>query len=255
MSATPRSLEIMGARIHAVDRRSAADVIDRWIAERHRDYVVLTGAHGIVEMQSDAELRAINNAAGLTTPDGVPTVWIGRLRGYPEMAKTSGPDLMREVLQRGLEKRYRHYFYGGGPGTAELLARELARVFPGMICAGTMSPPFRPLSHQEEKETARRIDEANPDIVWVGLGCPKQDRWMARFRPWIEAPVLVGVGAAFDHLAGLKPLAPEWIRHSGLEWLQRLVTEPRRLWPRYSRVVPRFLAGVAAEEIRRRLRP
>lgn len=247
----PPSLHIMGARIHAVDPRAAAYVIDGWVAARQREYVVLTGAHGIVEMQTDPELRDINNAAGLTTPDGMPTVWVARLRGHRGVAKTSGPDLMREVFARGVGKGYRHYFYGGGEGTAERLVRALERAFPGMVCAGVEAPPFRPLRDDEEAEVARRIDAARPDVVWVGLGCPKQDRWMHRFRPRLEAPVLVGVGAAFDHLSGEKPLAPEWLRHSGFEWLQRLVTEPRRLWPRYSRVVPKFLAGVAVEELRR----
>jgi N-acetylglucosaminyldiphosphoundecaprenol N-acetyl-beta-D-mannosaminyltransferase len=245
------SYDVLGVRIHAVDAESAADVIVGWIAEGRRDYVVLTGAHGVVEMQSDAELRAINNAAGMTTPDGMPVVWLGRRHGFRGVGKVAAPDLMEAVFTRSVERGLRHFFYGGGEGVADLLVARLRDRWPTLAVAGVMTPPFRALTEDEVHATARTLDDARPDIVWCGLGCPKQERWMARFRPLVEAPVLVGVGAGFDHLAGIKPLAPSWIRHSGFEWLQRLLSEPRRLWPRYSRVVPRFLWGVVREELGR----
>ena len=244
----------MGVRVHAVNPESSAEVMARWIEEGRRDYVVLTGAHGVVEMQEDDELHAINEAAGLTTPDGVPIVWVARLRGFRGVSKCAAPDLMDAVFRRGLDRGWRHFFYGGGDGIAELLAEKLRERYPRLVVAGTMTPPFRALTDDEVAATARAIDDARSDIVWCGLGCPKQERWMARFRPLVRAPVLVGVGAGFDHLAGVKPLAPEWVRHSGFEWLQRLASEPRRLWPRYRRVVPRFLAGAVREEVGRVLR-
>jgi N-acetylglucosaminyldiphosphoundecaprenol N-acetyl-beta-D-mannosaminyltransferase len=243
------SYEVLGVRIHAVDAGSAAEVILRWVADGHREYVVLTGAHGVVEMQNDPELRAINNAAGMTTPDGMPVVWLGRRHGFRHVRKVAAPDLMEAVFDQGADRGVRHFFYGGGEGVADLLVERLRERWPKLVVAGVMTPPFRELREDEVAETARILDEARPDIVWCGLGCPKQERWMARFRPLLRAPVLVGVGAGFDHLAGIKPLAPEWRRHSGFEWLQRLVSEPRRLWPRYSRVVPRFLWGVMREEL------
>jgi N-acetylglucosaminyldiphosphoundecaprenol N-acetyl-beta-D-mannosaminyltransferase len=235
------SFFVAGVRIHALRVTDVVSTIDDWIRERRSDYIVLTGAHGIVEMQTDPALRQINNRAGLTTPDGMPVVWFGRLKGHKAIEKVYAPEIMAETFRRGVPKHFRHFLYGGEPGVADALARTLEDAYPGIQIAGTYCPPFRELDDREAADVASRINDADPHIVWVGIGCPKQERWMERFRPFLRAPVLIGVGAGFDFLAGRKPLAPRWIQRSGFEWLYRLASEPRRLWPRYSRVVPIFL--------------
>jgi N-acetylglucosaminyldiphosphoundecaprenol N-acetyl-beta-D-mannosaminyltransferase len=232
---------IAGVRIHALRVSDVVSTIGEWIVSRRRDYIVLTGAHGVVEMQSDKELLAINNRAGLTTPDGMPVVWLGRLKGHRRIEKVYAPDIMAETFKFGVSRGYRHFLYGGNEGVAEALARSLEGRYPGIKIVGTYCPPFRPLDDREVAGIARTIDDADPHIVWVGIGCPKQERWMQRFRPLLHAPVLVGVGAGFDFLSGRKPLAPRWIQKSGFEWLYRTLSEPRRLGPRYARVVPVFL--------------
>jgi len=241
--ATPSAprFDLFGVSISAVTVAQTIDVMESWIRDRHRDYVILTGAHGVVEMQDDAELRAINNRSGLTTPDGMPIVWWGRARGFRDIEKAYAPDIMDAMFRRSVEPGYRHFFYGGAEGVAKSLCARLARRYPGLAIAGSHSPPFRELSEAEEESLARDIERTRPDVVWVGLGCPKQERWIARNRPRLSAPVLIGVGAGFDFLAGSARRAPLWIQRSGFEWLFRLACEPRRLWPRYSRVIPRFL--------------
>lgn len=251
MTAALPAFEVAGVRIHAIGLDDVVPVFAAWIGERHRDYVVLTGAHGVVEMQDDAELRAINNSAGLTTPDGMPIVWLGRRAGFPRIEKVYAPDIMERVFAASAAAGWRSFLYGGKEGVADRLAEVLRRRFPGLAIAGTHCPPFRPLTSDEEDALVREIDASGADIVWVGLGCPKQERWMARFRPRLAAPVLIGVGAGFDFLAGEVSLAPKWVQRSGFEWLYRLASEPRRLWPRYSRVVPRFLRLAARDFVRR----
>lgn len=247
--------EVAGVKINALRVRDVVEVVDEWIRTDRRDYVVLTGAHGVVEMQADAELRAINNAAGLVTPDGMPIVWLGRAHGFSNIEKVYAPDIMHAVFGASVQRGYRHYFYGGKEGVADLLADKMREQYPGLQVVGTTCPPFRPLTEQEETSVARQINDSGAQIVWCGLGCPKQERWMARFRGLVAAPVLLGVGAGFDFLTGQARLAPRWIQRSGFEWLFRTVTEPRRLWPRYSRVVPRFLYYVAADLLQRGSRP
>lgn len=237
---SPPRFDLFGVSISAVDVRRTVDVMDSWIRTGRRDYVILTGAHGVIEMQDDHELRAINNRSGLTTPDGMPVVWWGRAMGFADIEKVYAPDIMLEAFRRSAARGDRHYFYGGAEGIAEKLAGRMASRFPGLTVAGTCCPPFRPLDEDEERAIAADIEAARPDIVWVGLGCPKQERWIARNRPRLSAPVLIGVGAGFDFLAGSARQAPGFVQRSGFEWLFRLGSEPRRLWPRYSRVVPRF---------------
>jgi len=238
---SPPEFLVAGARVHAIRVADAIAIMDQWISSRHEDYVVLTGAHGIVEMQSDPKLLEITNQAGLSTPDGMPVVWLGRLKGHRNIEKVYAPDIMEEAFRVGVSRGYRHFLYGGTEGVASELSQKLQQRFPGIQIVGTYYPPFRPLTQSETEEVTRLINKADPHIVWVGLGCPKQDRWMHQFRPLLRAPVLIGVGAGFDFLSGRKPLAPRWVQRSGFEWLYRMLSEPRRLWPRYSRVVPLFL--------------
>jgi N-acetylglucosaminyldiphosphoundecaprenol N-acetyl-beta-D-mannosaminyltransferase len=242
---------VAGAKIDAVRLRDTIDRMDSWIRSRHRDYIVLTGAHGVVEMQADPELMAINNRAGLTTPDGMPIVWLGRAAGHRRIEKVYAPDIMNAEFAVSVERGHKHFLYGGRPGIADQLQRVLEQRFPAIRIVGTYCPPFRALTDAEVTQIAATIDASEADIVWCGLGCPKQERWMAQFRPLLSAPVLIGVGAGFDFLAGEKPVAPLWIQRSGFEWLFRMLSEPRRLWPRYSRVVPKFLYYVARDAARR----
>jgi N-acetylglucosaminyldiphosphoundecaprenol N-acetyl-beta-D-mannosaminyltransferase len=247
----PAEFFVAGVRIHAIRVGDVVTTVDQWISSRRLDFIVLTGAHGIVEMQSDRELLAINNRAGLTTPDGMPVVWLGRAKGHSNIEKVYAPDIMSAVFQSGLSRGYRHFFYGGQPGVADALADRLRQRYTGIQVAGTYCPPFRPLDEGDVEMISDLINAANPQIVWVGLGCPKQEHWMSRFRTRLKAPVLIGVGAGFDFLSGRKPLAPRWIQRSGFEWLYRTLSEPRRLGRRYARVVPYFLYLVAKDWIAR----
>jgi N-acetylglucosaminyldiphosphoundecaprenol N-acetyl-beta-D-mannosaminyltransferase len=219
----------------------ALQVIEGWIRRCDRQYVCVTGVHGVMESQRDPELLRIHNAAGLVTPDGMPLVWIARRSGYHHVDRVYGPVLVLAACEASVAAGYRHFFYGGGPGVAERLAERLAARFPGLTIVGTFAPPFRPLLPEEETEVIARINASAADIVWVGLSTPKQEHWMDRFRPKLKAPVLIGVGAAFDFHAGLKRQAPRWVQRSGFEWLFRLSQEPRRLWRRYSSNNTRFV--------------
>jgi len=239
---------VLGVGISAVNMPMAVEVVHQWIAGGERHYVCVAAAHSVMECRRDAPLRRLFNQSGLTTPDGMPLVWLSRWAGHRDVRRVYGPELMSAVCLRGLEHGYRHYFYGGAPGVAEGLVDRLRARFPGLAVAGSSSPLYRDLKREEEERIEREINDAHPDIVWVGLGTGRQEHWMAKVRPRLQASVLVGVGAAFDFLSGQKRQAPPWIRQIGLEWLFRLVHEPRRLWPRY-REYPLFVLLVAAQRL------
>jgi N-acetylglucosaminyldiphosphoundecaprenol N-acetyl-beta-D-mannosaminyltransferase len=224
---------ILGVKISALNLELAESAIDELCNSETSNYVCVTSAHGIMECWYNPELRTIFNNSGLTTPDGMSIVWLLKLFGYKNISRVYGPDLLLSICKHSVKKGYKHFFYGGAPGVADKLAQCLKDQFPGLKIAGTYSPPFRTLSDEEDSEIIRLIDESNADIVWVGLGTPKQEIWMNEHVNKLSAPVLVGVGAAFDFISGTKKQAPLWIQGSGLEWLFRLVTEPRRLWGRY----------------------
>jgi len=206
--------------------------------------------HGITETQYDPSFKQMLNSADLVVADGMPLVWLGRWHGHAMRRRVYGPELM-EIFCRETGALYRHYFYGGGPGVAERLA-EILRQRYGVRTAGTWSPPFRPLTEEEKVEVARRIEAAAPDVVWVGLSTPKQERWMYEHRSRLSVPLMAGIGAAFDFVAGTKKQAPAWVRESGLEWLFRLAQEPRRLWRRYLVMGSKFVWNVALELLRLR---
>ncbi|GIW26208.1 WecB/TagA/CpsF family glycosyltransferase [Meiothermus sp.] len=239
-----RRTNVLGVGISAINIPMALEILDAWIRQRHHTYVCVTGVHGVMESQADPELRKIHNQAGLVTPDGMPMVWLSRLAGHKHVDRVYGPDLMLAVCQASLQKGYRHFFYGGNEGVPELLRDKLQEKFPGLQVVGTYSPPFRPLTPEEDAAIVARINAARPDIVWVGLSTPKQERWMAAHLGKVQAPVMVGVGAAFDFHAGLKPQAPRWMQQSGMEWFFRMVTEPKRLARRYLHNNPRFVVAV-----------
>ena len=194
-----------------------------------------------MESQGDPELKRIHNEAGLTTPDGMPLVWCGRFAGARWMERVYGPDLMLELCATSVDMGWKHFFYGAGPGVADELADRLSEKFPGLQVVGTYSPPFRPLTAMEVGTVVEVLNASAADIVWVGLSTPKQERWMSQFRPLLVAEVLVGVGMAFDIHAGQLAQAPPWMQRSGLEWLFRIIQEPKRLWRRYLSANPRFL--------------
>jgi len=239
---------VLGVNICAIDMDMATGTIDRWIENQENNYVCIRDVHGVIACQSDDKLRQIHNDAGMVTPDGMPLVWLGRKRGFKFVDRVYGPDLMLNICKASLSRGYRHFFYGGKDGVPELLRDKLVEKYPGLQVVGTYSPPFRPLTHEEESLVTKLIDDAEPDIVWVGLSTPKQERWMAAHIGLIKAPVLIGVGAAFDFHAGLVRQAPRWLQRTGLEWCFRLMSEPRRLWCRYLKTIPLFLFLIAMQE-------
>ena len=245
--------DVLGVNVSATSMDGAICEIERWIANRTQSYVCVTGAHGIIESRSDSELQTIHNDAGLVVADGRPVMWTLRALGYDGAGQVYGPDLMRALTARSADRGYRQFYYGGGDGVADLLVETLKSQHPTLRIAGTYTPPFRPLTPEEDDEIVAQINAAEPDIVWVGLSTPKQERWMAAHRERINAPVMIGVGAAFDFIPGLKTQAPVWMRERGLEWFYRLVTEPRRLGRRYLHIVPAFGALAMAQIVRERV--
>ena len=226
--------EVLGVRVHAAQIPNAVAQMTRWIHEKKGSHsIAATGMHGIVEAQRDPSFKEILNSTDLVVPDGMPLVWLARRRGHDLSRRVYGPDLLLAFCEATQGQGCRHFFYGGGPGVAEQLAESLKRRFPGLQLAGTYSPPFRPLSKEEDNEIMPMISRTAPDVVWVGLGTPKQEHWMHEHRNQLNVPVLVGVGAAFDMLSGKKRRAARWMREDGFECLFRLLLEPRRLWRRY----------------------
>jgi N-acetylglucosaminyldiphosphoundecaprenol N-acetyl-beta-D-mannosaminyltransferase len=237
-------VNVLGVGVSAIDMPNAVDRVEEWIQHGKQNYICVTGVHGVMESQRDDELRRIHNASGMTTPDGMPMVWAGHWAGASWMKRVYGPDLMLAICERAREQGWGSFFYGGREGVPELLAERLAERFPGLKVVGTYSPPFRALTPEEDEALIERINSSEADLVWVGLSTPKQERWMAAHVGRLKAPVLLGVGAAFDIHAGTLAQAPVWMQRHGLEWLYRLVREPRRLWRRYLSNNPRFLLGV-----------
>jgi N-acetylglucosaminyldiphosphoundecaprenol N-acetyl-beta-D-mannosaminyltransferase len=232
---------ILGVVVSAVGPPAALHAMDHWIARGEGHYVCVTGVHGIVESWRDKSIRTIHNRAGMVVPDGMPLVWLSKLRGFSGVERVYGPDLMLAACRRFLPSGRRHFFYGGNPGVASLLAAKLGRDLPGIQIAGTWTPPFRPLTPDEDRDVVEMINAAKPHFVWVGLSTPRQERWMAEHAARLGPAILVGCGAAFDFNAGLKRQAPQWMRRAGLEWCFRLLAEPRRLWRRYLINNPTFV--------------
>jgi N-acetylglucosaminyldiphosphoundecaprenol N-acetyl-beta-D-mannosaminyltransferase len=248
-------VDILGVGVSPINMDDAVATIERWIWERSRNYVCITGVHGVMESRRDQRLLRIHNEAGMVTPDGTPLVWFARFFGAKRTERVYGPDLMRKMTAISELYGYRQFYYGGAEGVADKLKQKLVDLHPKLEVAGTLCPPFRELTAAEDESVVRAINAAWPHIVWVGLSTPKQEYWMASHLGLLEAPVMIGVGAAFDFLAGTKRQAPVWMQRGGLEWLFRLCAEPRRLWRRYAYIVPRFLFLAAGEIIHGVLRP
>lgn len=243
----PERVNILGVGVSAINIPSALTQFDRWIANEARQYVCVADVHAIMQSRWSEEFRRIHNGAGMVTPDGMPLVRLAQWRRGGQVDRVYGPDLLIAACAHSVARGYRHFFFGGAAGVAETLAKRMQTRFPGLQIAGTYTPPFRPTTSAEDDEIQRMINRSRADVVWVGLSTPKQEHWMAKFRPRLDAPILVGIGAAFDFHSGNKAQAPKLIQRSGLEWLFRLATEPKRLWPRYRRVIPQFLYLVARE--------
>ncbi len=228
------TFHVLGVRVDAVQINDTIAQMEDWIQEREKGhYIAVTGMHGVIEARHDTAFKGLLNEADLVVPDGMPLVWCARFRGRPLRRRVYGPELMLTFCQETAAKGYRHFLYGADAGVAERLAANLKKACPGLCVAGIISPPFRPLTPEEDTQIVETIRLAAPDILWVGLSTPKQEKWMREHRDGLGVPVLVGVGAAFDILSERKRQAPLWMREHGLEWLFRLFQEPRRLWKRY----------------------
>jgi N-acetylglucosaminyldiphosphoundecaprenol N-acetyl-beta-D-mannosaminyltransferase len=239
-------VNILGVEVSAINMDQALERMQEWIRRKEQNYVCVTPAHSVMDCYRDPSLRSIFNGSGLTTPDGMAIVWLLRLHGREHVSRVYGPDLMREACRRSVEKGWRHFLYGGEPGVAESLKATLEAQYKGIQIVGTYSPPFGPLSDDQERQVMAAINATRPDVLWVGISSPKQERWMHQHCGKVNASVMVGVGAAFDFLTARKPQAPRWMQRSGLEWLYRFWHEPRRLWPRYSQY-PLFVLLAAAQ--------
>lgn len=223
---------IMGVNIAVTDMPKTVAVITECLPDWKGKYICVSNVHTTVTAYEDEDYRAVQNGAVMALPDGGPLSQYSRRRGFPQARRVTGPDLMRELLKQSGEYGWRHFFYGSTPETLQLLQERLQSEYPGAVVAGMISPPFRPLSPQEDAEMIAAINEAKPDFIWVGLGAPKQERWMAAHRDQVNG-LMIGVGAAFDYEVGNIRRAPKWMQEHSLEWLYRLMQDPKRLLSRY----------------------
>jgi N-acetylglucosaminyldiphosphoundecaprenol N-acetyl-beta-D-mannosaminyltransferase len=226
--------------LSAVNMGMTLSQMETWIEKQQSNYICLAPAHSLMECFNNLSLLPVFNNAGMVAPDGMAVVWLLQLKGYKDVRRVYGPDLLIAACEHGLKRGWGHYFLGGAPETLSALTAQLNARFHGLRIAGQYSPPFHTLSEQENQEIIIKVNTSGADILWVGLGSPRQEIWMHENLGKVNSPVMVGVGAAFDFLSGNKPQAPQWMQHIGMEWLFRLITEPKRLWPRY-RQYPRFI--------------
>ena len=237
-------VNVLGVGLSVLNLDLAAEAIGQALEQKRKGYVCVTGVHGVSEAQKDPAFRAILNQAWLNTPDGMPMVWMGRLQGYRAMGRVYGPDLMLRVCEYTRSRGFTHFLYGGGPGVAQELQRRLEGRFPGLRIVGTFTPPFRPLNGEETDQLIRQVAALKPDVFWVGLSTPKQEKFMAEYWQKLDATLFLSVGAAFDYHTGRIRRPPRWMQRCGLEWLFRLGCEPRRLWKRYLKNNPAFVFRV-----------
>ncbi len=242
-------VNILGIGISAIQMDDAISKMEEWIEKNEPHYVCVCPVSTIMECQRDERLRDIVNSAGLATPDGMSIVWLSKLSGYPHTERVYGPDLMLAFCRVAQEKGYSNFFYGGANDVPEKLVQNLRKRFPRLKVAGTYLPPFRSLTQEEDQAVIEMINKASPDVIWVGISTPKQDKWMADHLGSVAAPVMVGVGAAFNFLSGEVKQAPKWMQRNGLEWLFRLYQEPGRLWYRYLVYNPLFVLNLALQWI------
>lgn len=242
-------INVLGVGISVLNLQTALAAINDAVRMHRKGYICVTGVHGVMEAQDNPAFKSILNNAFLCTPDGMPMVWAGRTKGHREMNRVYGPDLMLDVCAWSEQSGCRHFLYGGADGVAEMLAQKLRTRFPKLQIVGTFTPPFRALNPDEEKALQEQIGQTKPDIIWVGLSTPKQEKFMAEFLPKLDTTLMIGVGAAFDFHSGRVKQAPRWMQRSGLEWFYRLCSEPRRLAGRYFRNNPLFVLNFFAQRL------
>lgn len=242
-------VNVLGIGVNATDPQSVARTLKAYIQDGRKGYVCLAGVHGVMEAQREPGLKSIFAHSLMVVPDGVPTVWMGHLQGFSKMRRVYGPDLMIDILSHPEFRDCGHFFCGGEPGVAEKLRDVMLQRFPYAKITGTFSPPFRPMTAAEEKELAAKVSSLKPDIIWVGLSTPKQERFMARYLPMLDTSLMIGVGAAFLFHTGAIRDSPEWVKRAGLQWLDRLWQEPSRLWRRYLLNNPVFIFQAALQII------
>jgi len=248
-------IRILDTPISIVSLDRVIGLFDAWMANRQDRCVVLRDVHGIMRARNDVDLRNAHEHADLITPDGMPLVWVSRIAGTHGISRVCGADLLSAVCRHGLEVGWRHYFYGGAPGVAEQVIAQLLRKHPAIQIAGWYFPPFRALNRDEDEFACADIRAKHADFVWVGLGTPKQELWMEDHRGRCGGAIMLGVGAAFNFHSGSTSRAPKWMQNGGLEWLFRLLQEPRRLWRRYLLLAPLFAILVSLDLVRSRIAP
>jgi len=244
--------DVLGVQVSAINLEKAVELALRSIQVGKGGYICASGVHGVMEAQTDPSFRSILNGAFLNLPDGMPMTWVGRFQGYAQMDRVFGPDFMKALCQASAGLGYRHFLYGGAPAVAEELKQSLQHRVPGLLVVGIYTPPFRPLTQDEEESLFNLLHESQPHIVWVGLSTPKQERFMAQHTARMPASMMIGVGAAFDYHTGRVNDAPRWIKRTGMQWLHRLLQDPRRLWWRYLRNNPAFLWKITLQMLRQR---
>lgn len=250
----PATQTLLGVPVALTDYERTLRWIDAAVAARSREYICVAAVHTVMAVQEDEQLRQAVLGSSFTVPDGQPLVWALKALGHEMGDRVYGPTLMDLACARAARTGQKMYLYGGrNQGALAQLTRTLRLRHPGLKIVGGYAPPFRALTDAEEDHIAYDINRSGADVVWVGIGVPKQEKWMARMRPRLDAPVLIGVGAAFDFHAGLVPQAPPRMQRLGLEWLFRMSQEPRRLWKRYARYNPLFVAGFARQYVRHRM--
>lgn len=238
---------VLGIGIDAVNMQQALAKITQELAQRRKGYVCLAGVHGVMEAQRNPEVARVLAGAALVAPDGMPTVWVGHYQGHSQMERVTGPDLMLEVMRHEELRDYTHFFCGGKEGVAGELRDQIVARFPFVKIAGTYTPPFGPMSPEQEKEFIEQIGRLKPDIIWVGISTPKQELFMERYLPLLDTTLMFGVGAAFDFHTGRIADCAEWIKRCGLQWFHRLLQDPKHLWRRYLRNNPSFLFSIALQ--------
>jgi N-acetylglucosaminyldiphosphoundecaprenol N-acetyl-beta-D-mannosaminyltransferase len=231
---------LLGVGVSAITMAEAISETDELLKRGGKGYICVTSVHGVMEAQRDPVLKSVLNASFLTTPDGMPTVWVGKHQGFA-MERVYGPEFMLNFFRQAGSLGYRHFLYGGNEGVAEALKASLESMVPGLQVVGTYTPPFRPLLTEEFQELKELVDQTRPDVMWIGLSTPKQERFMAEYLSRLDVQLMVGVGAAFDIHTGRIDDAPAWIKKIGMQWLHRLVQDPGRLWKRYLVNNPIFL--------------
>lgn len=246
------SVHILGSRVHLVTASRTVDYIEQWIrmGDGRCRQAIVTGFHGLHEAHKNPALRAMLNEADLWVPDGIAPVWLARLRGHRHATRATGTDILQEFLRRSNQRGYSSYFYGDTDRTLQSLVGAVNERYPGHRVAGAFSPPFRALSAEEDQTIVDRINAARPDVLWVALGLPKQDVWIAERLHRLNVPVAIGVGAAFAFVAGTVSRCPEWMGNAGFEWVYRFLREPQKLWRRDLLDGPRFLFQVGKEILR-----